>query len=368
MVHIDNVGVYHHTCNEWLTNKSHFDRLINVGYQFDSSNYYYDEVEFIQSSHTKKFATYHVPFPHSTDWLDKFDKLYDYVDHSFVFCSEMHQVTIDQLRRIDKLNVTIFISGFVNIPFKNAKEHQWMDWLDTTSNFYKNVRPDLLSSKLVAHTNKQKSFDILLGCWRPHRDYVYNYINQHGLSDNVIMTYHKLWNQDLRQSSEYILENEGVEYICPPNHTVHLVKYYGHTMTMSQVAPIEIYNKSCYSLVAETNAHNEFNFYTEKIVKPILAGRLFVVVSGQHYLKNLKKLGFKTFDGIIDESYDNEADDVTRWEMALTQVNQLMKKDPIEVYNNANEVIKHNQKLILEFDWYSDFQKNLLDTIKASLS
>jgi hypothetical protein len=79
-------------------------------------------------------------------------------------------------------------------------------------------------------------------------------------------------------------------------------------MSLSQVIPLSIYNQTAYSVVAETNYDNNYIFNTEKIVKPILARRLFLVVSGQHYLRNLRSLGFKTFDGIIDETYDTIAD------------------------------------------------------------
>jgi hypothetical protein len=115
--------------------------------------------------------------------------------------------------------------------------------------------------------------------------------------------------------------------------------------------------------VAETNYFNHFNFYTEKIVKPLMAGRLFVAIAGQHYLKNLRGMGYQTFDSIIDESYDLEADQEIRWTKALAQVRELCARDPQEVYGKIAPVIEHNKKLILDKDWYEEFSKELLGLV-----
>lgn len=359
VIRVTNAGVYHDLSNEWLANQFHFNQLSNHSYIFDQSDYYSDIDQFVQSTHELKFATYHVPFPEASSWVNRFLAVYPHVDHSYIFCSELHQITLDQMRQLDLDRVTIFACGFVNVPFVRAKVLQWMDWIDTTGYFYRSVQPTLLNTALVPQVNKPKYFDILLGCRRTHRDHVFDYINNNGLADQVIMTYHRYWNQDLCESAEYIMERDNVEFIEPLHHTIHQVKYYGHQITMSQIVPLTIYNQTYYSLVAETNAVNEFNFYTEKIVKPMLAKRLFVVIAGQNFLKNLRSLGFRTFDGIIDESYDQTADDATRWTQALDQVQALCQRDPVEVYSQVQDIVDHNQALLLTHDWYQDFSQAL---------
>jgi len=151
-------------------------------------------------------------------------------------------------------------------------------------------------------------------------------------------------------------------------HTIQTVKYYGISITMSQIVPFKIYNQTYYSLVAETNAVNSFNFYTEKIVKPMLAKRLFIVIAGQNYLKNLRTFGFKTFDGIIDESYDYEINDEIRWHMALDQLQYLCKQNPQEVLNKIKDVVEHNQQLILNTNWYENFRQQLAKDIDRTIA
>jgi hypothetical protein len=124
-------------------------------------------------------------------------------------------------------------------------------------------------------------------------------------------------------------------------------------MSLSQVVPISIYNLTAYTLVTETNGVNEFNFYTEKIVKPILARRLFVVIAGRHYLRNLRAMGFRTFDGIIDESYDEVSDDYERYRQAMTQTEWLCHQPQRPVLNRIAEITQHNYQILIDTNWHT---------------
>jgi len=368
IVPIRDVGVYHDSdVNLW-----HFGRIQDyAGLSFRYPDYFLksDNLNnFLQSSYSIKFACYHVAFPVNDEWVERFFQTYSHVSHSFVVCSELHEFTVSQLFKLDLPNVSIFICGFINYEFKHAKINQWMDWFITTAHFYKKLYPDFLNTKLITNTNKTKLFDILLGCQRTHRDFIFDYINTNKLDSVSVMTYHRRWNLDLRQT-EFITEIDGVDFLeTDPQHTIHQIKYYGYRMALSQVVPLIIYNQTYYSVVAETNAFNSFNFYTEKIVKPILAGRIFIVIAGKGYLKNLRSLGFQTFSDIIDETYDDEDDDITRWNKAMNQVKFLSTLDPSDVCKKAQAITIHNQKIMLTNDWEGDFFNKLTAHVDAYLT
>lgn len=354
------VGVYldSNTCLYHFENLKHHHHCRQPqSYFFEPNNL----ERFIDSEHDVKFSAFHVPFSNDTGWIDRLDQSCTVSDQIFVFCSELHQHTVDQLIKLDRPGISMFICGFINHEFKHAKIYTWMDWFITTVYFYSTVRPNLLNEKLLPPIDKSKYFDILLGCRRLHRDVVYQYMQDNQLSDKVIMTYYQHWDQDLRQS-DHIFESEGLEFLPESNytHSVHQVQYHGHSMSLSQVVPLTIYNDSYYSVVAETNAVNEFNFYTEKIVKPILGKRLFIVIAGQGYLQRLRSFGFKTFATVVDESYDSQSDCVTRWRMALDQVKWLTEQDPEEIYVKIKDVVEHNQRLMLQHDWYGEFADQLI--------
>lgn len=356
MSSLSSVGVYldSNTCHY------HFTNLKN--YNLDFKNYFLELENFddyLTSSYTTKFAVFHVPFTDEANWLDKFHRAYATSDHIFVFCSELHQHTVNQLIALDKQKVTMFVCGFINYNFTQANVYIWMDWFITTVYFYNSVQPDILDKKLT-QDNKSKYFDILLGCRRPHRDFIFQYINENDLTDKVIMTYYQQWNVDLRQT-DHIFEHEGLEFLPESTytHSVHQVRYYNYRMNLSQIVPFVIYNDTYYSVVAETNASNQFNFYTEKIVKPILGRRLFVVVAGQGYLKNLRIFGFRTFNDVIDESYDDVSNDKQRWQMAMDQVKYLTTQDPKLIQDKIEQIVEHNQQLMLTHNWYQDFSHRL---------
>ena len=363
---LDGVGVYidSNTC------LFHFENLKH--YTFEFQHYFIEAnnlIQFINSKHVIKFSVFHVPFFNDISWIERLEQSYTVTDHVFVFCSELHQHTVDQLISLDRPGISIFMCGFVNYNFKQAQIYSWMDWFVTTVYFYNTVQPSLLNEKLSPQINKSKYFDILLGCRRLHRDIVHQYILDNQMSDKVIMTYYRHWNVDLRET-DHIFESEGLEFLPESNytHSVHQVRYHGHKMNLSQVVPFVVYNDSYYSVVAETNAVNEFNFYTEKVVKPILGRRLFVAIAGQGYLRRLRSVGFKTFSDVIDESYDLEPDHTARWGMAMDQVKFLTEQDPVEIYAKIKHVVEHNQRVMLETDWYQNLTKQLITVIAPYLS
>jgi len=65
------------------------------------------------------------------------------------------------------------------------------------------------------------------------------------------------------------------------------------------------YRKRTYvELITEFTHSDEYVSISEKLSQAILCKKPFIVVGDRKYLKNLKNLGFKTFDKFWDESYD----------------------------------------------------------------
>jgi hypothetical protein len=341
------------------TVRYHFDAITNFSFQFN--NYYSNLPEFLEDQSDLKFAGFHVPFPRNPNWTEEFHALRNKVNHTFVLCSELHPDIVEDLIALDFPNVTMFICGFIDHDFKHAKIEQWLDWFITSSYFYSEANPNFLKEHLVTGQEKYL-FDILLGTEKPHRDAIYNYVRHNNMSDQMIMTYHRRYNMNIRTSDQYILDESNIEFIDDAAHrTSQQIRYHGRRMVLSQVIPIDIYNQTHYTIVADTTFTNNFNFYTEKIVKPILAGRLFVAIGSRYYLKNLKSLGFKSFDNVIDESYDSIADPETRWLKAMEQVAYLCTQDPQEIKAKIKDAVEHNQRLISFKEWTTRFHLKLHD-------
>ena len=87
-------------------------------------------------------------------------------------------------------------------------------------------------------------------------------------------------------------------------------------------------------------------FLSEKIFKVMMCSHPFMVLGNKHSLKELKKLGYKTFDKWIDESYD-EMNDCERFEKIIDNLKKIVSiEDKISWFKEMEDVIKHNRNQI----------------------
>lgn len=89
---------------------------------------------------------------------------------------------------------------------------------------------------------------------------------------------------------------------------------------------IEKYENSYLHIVCETYFVNTPNqmFFSEKIIKPLIFLQPFVLFGQTGSLRYLKQLGYKTFDPVIDESYDDIIDHQERFLSAFEQVEKII--------------------------------------------
>jgi hypothetical protein len=97
-------------------------------------------------------------------------------------------------------------------------------------------------------------------------------------------------------------------------------------------------------LVTETVATGRRHHITEKTFKPITLGMPFVIVGTRGSLKYLRSYGFRTFEGIWDESYDLAEDDVRMSRIAslLRSLDELPSEAKQDLFDRAHEVVRHN--------------------------
>lgn len=83
----------------------------------------------------------------------------------------------------------------------------------------------------------------------------------------------------------------------------------------------------------------------EKTWKAILTTKPFLVYSDQGYLNNLRQLGFKTFDSLINENYDNEPNPKTRAELIIKEIeriNGLPANEYLKLLEQCRSITEHN--------------------------
>lgn len=107
----------------------------------------------------------------------------------------------------------------------------------------------------------------------------------------------------------------------------------------------EDYEKTFISVVTETMVDNGTLFFSEKIWKPIMVGHPFMVYGNQGSLSYLKKLGFKTYDKWIDESYDDEPDRDKRCEKIVKELKKfgsMTLDELVRIRDEMREICEYN--------------------------
>jgi hypothetical protein len=99
-------------------------------------------------------------------------------------------------------------------------------------------------------------------------------------------------------------------------------------------------------LVTETVATGRRHHLTEKTFKPIAMGMPFVIVGTRGSLEYLRNYGFRTFEGIWDESYDLYQGP-ERWQRIQKVMQSISEKTPAEQQQlllKAHETALHNRR------------------------
>ena len=107
----------------------------------------------------------------------------------------------------------------------------------------------------------------------------------------------------------------------------------------------ELWKSGLWHIVTETVFYYNKLHLTEKIFKPIVAQRPFLLAAAPGNLAYLKSYGFKTFDRWIDESYDNIVDHDQRLQAIVDQVHKLCSLSDGQLRDMHQEmmpVLEHN--------------------------
>lgn len=178
------------------------------------------------------------------------------------------------------------------------------------------------------HTFKNFDFLYLNKTSRSHREKLFQGLRESRVLDNSLVSNH---DKGIALDKEYEI----------PTLAGRVYPKYGHDRDIFE----KPYNESIFNIVPETSETE--TFMTEKIWKPIIAGQPFVVHAKVNYLKELRSLGFETYEKYIDESYDTNVDNDIRIKN-IVKLCRNIKKDiapkSLEFYQETYAVRQHNIK------------------------
>jgi hypothetical protein len=220
------------------------------------------------------------------------------------------------------------------------------------------------TDEIFDKTDKPFTFLFLNGRARPHRKYLLEKFDQLGLLQQSLWTClegHGFNSRvlQLQNNNENLMARARAIQLLPAEHEVpafrsqlelplpneQFVKYHLFNNTWGEIyLQPEPYIDTYFSVVTETVFEYPYSFRTEKIWKPIMMGHPWIAVSNCGYYRDIRNLGFRTFDSIIDESFDLIDDNQRRIERIAQVVQDLCQQNLAEFLQATREVCKYNQQ------------------------
>ena len=219
--------------------------------------------------------------------------------------------------------------------------------------------------------HKYKHFTCLNRKDAVHRRYVLSRLYQSELLGNGVVSYQMADNGDVflgdnDLNKNYGFTEAGIDYIKAQSKKTPPLPFYieDHEPNNQSNFPIDVccalYRNKHYNtyanLVGETfftYPTNSFKqtFLTEKTFNAIACNQIFFIVGHPHSLRLLKQLGYKTFDSVIDESYDDVVSHQERLFTVTREAIKFLNRPEEEISNDYKKVIpiiEHNRDLLFK--------------------
>lgn len=239
------------------------------------------------------------------------------------------------------------------------------------------MNPPIIEKKIT-----DKKFINLNRRWRPHRPTFvsllhnkdllkYGYVSLandvEGSNWNNIYDHILYLNKDFETVHTMLLQSEGVKNL-PSLIVDNTNLQFNDPLQRVQNSIAKFYNETLFSIVGEINYYTTAGiensiFITEKTYKAMVFKHPFIILSVPFTLKALRTDGYKTFDGIINEDYDNIENDGDRMLAILKEVERLCVMDShesVEFLSKCKDICDHNYNLLLS--------KRFLDKCLLSLN
>lgn len=285
---------------------------------------------------------------------------------SWTLESQIRQLHVDDLVTQGRL---LIIAG---APISDQYPHVVHEHLLTTIlDYEENVAAQVNIDDIFNQVHKPYDFLFLNGRGRPHRKYLYERLRRLGALNRALWT--MLDNVPTVTRWFQLVEN-GVDVLATPSPLRRLPTAYevdryrtpdfgpiliGRTFLKQELFNREWgeiylepapYKDTYFSLVTETVcAESDFSFRTEKIAKPLAMGHPFIVAANNGFYRDLHNLGFKTFHGIVDESFDTIVNAQDRMDRLIDIVTDLCRQNLPEFLAACRHICKYNQDHLTEF-------------------
>jgi hypothetical protein len=220
------------------------------------------------------------------------------------------------------------------------------------------------SQEIYDKINKPYRFLFLNGRTRTHRKYLMERFRLSGLLDQSLWSWLDLtvgYSKDMR------LIHNGVDLIGQPHEIKLLPEQYEYVAYRDRINDLEsdkqfvkyelfnnewgeiyiqpeAYIDTHFSVVTETVFDYPYSFRTEKIWKPVAMAHPWIAVANQGYYRDMHNLGFRSFEHLIDESFDQIPNSQDRIARIAQVVEDLCRQDLAQFLKECYTICKYNQQ------------------------
>lgn len=254
-----------------------------------------------------------------------------------------HQLPIDCYKFVSGNTVANEVPGFVWFP-----DHELFYWRNA-------VKWNDRSMPGVSYHDRKRShrYTALNRLHKWWRATVMCHLRNQGLLDNSYWSYNNIGNNDLWHENPLQLEVLGLEsqvkeFLARAPYSADTLDPVQQNSHWTLIA--EHFDDAYCHLILETLYDTEQSggaFLTEKTFKPIRHAQPFIVFGTVDSLETLRRLGYKTFDELLDNSYDSEQDNTQRFLKTVSAIQKLNGQDLHDFYVSCRDQIIHNQELFL---------------------
>ena len=267
---------------------------------------------------------------------------------------------IDNLVREGR--IIVICGGDLEPAFPNYTHE---NFLNKCFGYQDNMLAQQRSGEIYIKTEKPYQFLFLNGRHRPWRRYLIEKFTQSGLIE------HALWsNLDTHRGELKFLPTEYEVDRFQKNLNIQDQGFIKNKLFGTEWGDIYInpraYIDTYFSVVTETVVDYPYSFRTEKIWKPIFMAHPWIVIANEGYYRDMRNLGFKTYNDLIDESFDLITNNQDRLDRMKDVVEDLARQDLQSFLQAAESTSKYNQQHMLELSRKvnSQFPQNFQNFVK----
>ena len=341
------------------------DRSYVNNKQFDNADYW-----MIQFSDINSFLVYPIEILVPEEFLKRvknrdaylildnaYESFFTVIDGVYEYVVKKYNIPPEQIIvsscNYDLVNYMREYATKTGQPELKVEYFNYYEWL--TYNYYMDLRQQWIDTLEIKEYPKK--FLFLNRRWRAHRTAMLALIFDQGLAGQGNISFKQAddnpdWHSAVLTASSHYRDTEIVEVLRRQSDNIknsfpldvdNLILDTHNDQTMMFSKHMDTYYKDTYfSIVTETNSDRfaDGRFITEKTFKPIALRHPFLICGADKTLEALRHIGYKTFSGLIDESYDLEPIEAKRFQMVAAEANRLSNLNSSELEHFLTEAKK----------------------------